>query len=246
MVHGVGPGTTAEANFAPLIEALAPDTPAHLIDLAGFGGSVAAAAQPGFDAPLWLEQIDQALDRIGRPAILVGNSVGGALALKTAARRRDLIGTLVIGAPVAATTATPQLRAFWRAPTDLDALVEAMRPMSAAQAPPPEPVARARWRIFADPAYGAWFNAALAQPDDCLASVALTPSEAGRIETPTVLLHGQQDRACPPAGLATFVTSHMPYADLHLLGDCGHTLINERTADVLAAISLLRRKAPHS
>ena len=242
LVHGVGPGTDGEANFAPLIKALAADVPVHVIDLAGFGGSARKPYQPGFDVPLWLEQVDQALDRIGRPAVLVGNSVGGALALKTAARRRELRGVLAIGAPAAPMVPTPELTAFWRAPRDQAALALAMRPMTAAQLAPTPQAVTARWRPFIDPAYAAWFDESLARPADCLAAAALTKAEAAAIDAPTRLIHGLQDRACPAAPLAAFVFEHLPMADLTLLGACGHNVIAERTADVLAAVDLLRRK----
>ncbi len=108
LVHGVGPGTTGLANFAPLIEALPGDAPLHMIDLAGFGGSARKPVQPGFDIDHWLAQIDDALERIGAPAVLVGNSVGGALALKAASRRSGVLAVLARAALPRAIGRRPQ------------------------------------------------------------------------------------------------------------------------------------------
>jgi pimeloyl-ACP methyl ester carboxylesterase len=240
LVHGVGPGTTGPANFAPLIEALPRDMPLHMIDLAGFGGSARKPAQPGFDVGHWLAQIDDALERIGAPAVLVGNSVGGALALKAAARRSDILAVLAIGAPAAPMAPTAELAAFWRAPRSPGQLAAALRPMTARAAEPPPAVVAERWRPFEDADHAAWFDAMLERPGDCLASAAVTPEEARAIKIPVRLLHGRQDRACPPAPLCAFVLEALPGADLTLLADCGHNVIAERTAEVVSAIALIR------
>ncbi len=242
LVHGIGPGTTGAANFTPLIEALPGDVPLHMIDLAGFGGSARKPAQPGFDVDHWLAQIDDALDRIGTPAVLVGNSVGGALALKAAARRRDVLAVLAIGAAAAPMAPTLELAAFWRAPRSPAQLAEALRPMTAHGAEPSAAVVAERWLPFADPAYAAWFDTMLERPAQCLAAAAVTREEAGAIRVPVRLLHGRQDRACPPAPLCAFVGEALPQADLTLLARCGHNVIAERTAEVAAAIELIRKK----
>jgi pimeloyl-ACP methyl ester carboxylesterase len=242
LVHGIGPGTTGEVNFGRLIELMPHDWPLHLIDLAGFGESFAAAARPGFDPPRWLDQIDQALDRIRTPTLLVGNSVGGALALKTAARRRDLHGVVAIGAPAAHMETTEALAAFWRTPRDREALVAAMRPMTAARERPSPELVEPRWRAFADEAYAGWYGEALADPQSNLLKMVLSPEEARRISAPLTLIHGLQDRACPPAPLARLVMEHLPQADLELLGKCGHNVLAERTRDVIATLAQIRNK----
>ena len=238
-IHGVGPGTTGQANFNPLLAVLPESVPVHLIDLIGFGASARKPAQPGFDVALWLDQIEAALDRIGGPAILVGNSVGGALALKTAARRDDLQGVLALGAAAAGGGATAELKAFWRAPRDRDALAAAMAPMTGARSAPSPQLVAERWAAFSDPDYARWFDETLADPGACLSAAALTADEAAKIRTPSRILHGMLDRACPPGPLAELVIQRLPRADLTLLGGCGHNVIAERTADVVAAITQL-------
>jgi pimeloyl-ACP methyl ester carboxylesterase len=244
MVHGIGPGTTGRLNFAPLLDRMPKRFALHLIDLAGFGAS-ARKPPPYFDVGFWVRQIDQAIDRIKalhrRAPLLIGNSVGGALALKVAAMRVDLGQVLAIGAP-AAPPATPSLRAFWTAPRSPDALAAAMRPMTGAAGEPNRAAVAARWSPFECASYGAYFDAMLADPDACLAAAALRPDEASRIGAGVTLMHGRLDRACPLSTTLTDLAPMMPLADLILLGGCGHNVITERTSDVVAAIETLAEK----
>ena len=76
LLHGSGPGTTA-AGWAPLIEALARGFRVIAPDLPGFGG----ARRP---API--EHVGRSVLAPDEPCAVVGNSAGGALALRSRAR----------------------------------------------------------------------------------------------------------------------------------------------------------------
>lgn len=236
LVHGIGPGTTGCANFRPLLNTLGPRFALHVIDLAGFGGSDCKLEPPFFDVQLWLAQIDQAIERIrqirGRAPILIGNSVGGTLALKTAARRTDITQVVAISAS-AGPPASLYLRAFWTAPRDADGLVAAMQPMTAFEAAPDPALVQARMGQFLKGSYAEYYNAMLADPDECLREAALTQEEAAMLRADVTLVHGRLDRACPmPSRLADL----LPDADVFLIGNCGHNVIYEHTARVLDAI----------
>ncbi len=248
MVHGIGPGSSGEVNFAPPIRHLSPHLAIHLIDLAGFGRSGRLPAPPFFDVAFWLEQIDAALARIAtlhqRLPLLIGNSVGGALSLRIAARRRDLPQVVAIGAPAAA-TATPELRAFWAVPHDPAALAAALQPMTGAARPPDPDIVTRRLAPFLSGDYRDYFATMLADPDSCLQAVVLAASEARRIETRVALLHGDRDRASPVADTLA-LRDHLPRADLTLFGGCGHDLMSERPADIANIIEFLARKVEPS
>src|SRR4051794_26482966 len=83
LLHGSGPGTTAAA-WAPLIEALAPRFETIAPDLPGFGAAPPAPIEEwaGILAP-------------DRPCAVIGNSAGGALALRLAATRPELVTKVV-------------------------------------------------------------------------------------------------------------------------------------------------------
>lgn len=245
MVHGIGPGTTGQANFGPLLGRLAPRFALHLIDLAGFGASGRKAKPPFFDVSFWLRQIERAIDHVvelhARPPLLIGNSVGAALALKAAAAWPGRLQVLGIGTP-AGPPAPSALRAFWTAPRDAEALATAMRPMTSAAAAPDPALVESRLRPFASGEYGNYFNTMLADPDICLRAVALTKPEAAKLRGTVTLMHGRQDRACPVSTILAELLPLLPNANVTLLGDCGHNVISERTTDVIATIeSLIER-----
>ena len=244
MVHGIGPGTTGLVNFAPLIARLSPPLAPHVIDLAGFCQSGRLPVEPFFDVAFWMDQIESVITQIGERhgilPVLIGNSVGGALALKIAARRQDLPHVVVIGAPAGAEP-TEALRAFWAVPGSEAALARAMRPMTGAALPPDPDVVRDRFAPFRSGDYRDYFHTMLADPQSCLAATMLSEPEASRIVTPVTLLHGDSDRACPIAATMA-LRARLPRADLTVFGGSGHNLIAERPADIAAHLKFLVEK----
>lgn len=101
-LHGLGGSST---NFTDVAGLLASQLPGMAIDLPGFGLS---APPPGFDyAPQSHAEVVAAFlaERCTEPVHLVGNSMGGAVALLIAAGRPGLVRTLTLLAP-----AMPDLR----------------------------------------------------------------------------------------------------------------------------------------
>jgi pimeloyl-ACP methyl ester carboxylesterase len=241
MVHGVGPGTTGRTNFGPVLERLSPRFALHVIDLAGFGASDRTSTPPFFDVGFWQRQIGVAIARVqemhGRPPVLIGNSVGGALVLRAAARNPHIARVIAIGAP-AVPEVTEALRRFWQAPRDEGALADAMRPMTAQMTLPPPALVAERYKVFRDD-YATYFSAMLAEPETCLSDAILTPEEAADIRARVTLIHGREDRACLAGPVISTLLPMLPHADLLLLGRCGHNVMYERCEEVLATIERL-------
>ena len=58
MLHGVGPGTSIQGNFGPVLAPLAASCRIVGMDLMGFGGSQGKPTPPAFDVELWLRQAE--------------------------------------------------------------------------------------------------------------------------------------------------------------------------------------------
>ncbi|WP_055587459.1 alpha/beta fold hydrolase [Peterkaempfera griseoplana] len=96
MVHGLGGSTR---NWADLMAELSDDVDAEAVDLPGFGQS-----PPPDDGDLSVSGLTRAvadcLEITGRgPVHLFGNSLGGAVAVRLAALRPDLVRTLTLVSP---------------------------------------------------------------------------------------------------------------------------------------------------
>lgn len=99
LLHGGGPGATGASNYVRNIDALARRFHVIVPDMPGYGASSKDLdfADPFGDLALVMRQLLDALD-IDR-AHVVGNSYGGAAALRLALDRPDRVGKLVLMGP---------------------------------------------------------------------------------------------------------------------------------------------------
>ena len=93
LVHGFGASTD---HWRHNIPELAQRHEVHAIDLLGFGRS-AKPAELAYGGPLWRDQLAAYVsERIGRPTVLVGNSLGGFSALAAGAALGDQAAGVVL------------------------------------------------------------------------------------------------------------------------------------------------------
>ncbi len=93
LVHGFGASTD---HWRHNIPALARRHEVHAIDLLGFGRS-AKPEGPAYGGALWRDQLSAYVrERIGRPTVLVGNSLGGYAALAAGAALGDEAAGVVL------------------------------------------------------------------------------------------------------------------------------------------------------
>jgi pimeloyl-ACP methyl ester carboxylesterase len=95
LVHGLG---GSSVNWFAVGAGLARDHHVYAIDLPGFGRSPPGQAPPTIKS--YRRLVARFIDEItGGPAVLVGNSMGGLIALAVAAKRRKLVSRLVLVSP---------------------------------------------------------------------------------------------------------------------------------------------------
>jgi pimeloyl-ACP methyl ester carboxylesterase len=93
LVHGFGASTD---HWRFNIPVLAQHYEVHALDLLGFGRS-AKPAGPRYGGALWCDQlVAYVQERIGRPTVLVGNSLGGYAALAAGAALGELAAGVVL------------------------------------------------------------------------------------------------------------------------------------------------------
>lgn len=236
MLHGVGPGTSIMGNFAPVLAPLSERLHVFATDLIGFGNSDRKSARPFFDVELWVRQAIAMLDLMPPgPVGIAGHSLGGALALKAAARSSRIVKVLTSCSVGASYTVTEALNGFWSRPADKAALRRSMERMVYAKEALTDEMIDDRWKLLNTPGYPEYFGELFAEPHQRLIDQAvLSDSELAGIKAKVVMLHGRDDQPCPPDLTTLTIARKLTAADVHLLGQCGHNLPRERSKDYLA------------
>lgn len=203
MLHGLGAGG---ASFGPMVTALRPHVRRVILpELPGHGFSAHPEDGGDITADLLLDAISDALDGLlDEPAIVLGNSLGGAVALGYALRRPERVRGLMLVSPAGAKMEADEWRELVSA-FDLTTTAEARRFLERVYHRPP------------------WFLALFAHefPDvlkkpavrQILASVtpehSPTPDELALLSMPILLLWGRSERLLPASALAWF-RQHLP------------------------------------
>jgi pimeloyl-ACP methyl ester carboxylesterase len=97
-VHGMSGAAT---NWTDLMAELAPDFDCAAVDLPGSGFSPPPAGRSGYSVRALAADVIRLAEALDRGQVhLVGNSMGGAIAIRVAADRPDLVKTLTLVSPV--------------------------------------------------------------------------------------------------------------------------------------------------
>jgi pimeloyl-ACP methyl ester carboxylesterase len=232
-IHGLGSNKT---SFFETVAALTPDHTVHALDLPGFGSSAKPARAP-YDARWFASTVRGYMDAMGiERAHLVGNSMGGRIALELALSDQDRVETLSLLAPALA----------FRRRRELVPLVRLLRPELAA-IPHPMRAARVReytWSLFARPERLDPATADIAADEFCRtyrsrsARVAFFAAarniyldrpdgengfwtRLAELGPPALFVWGDSDRLVP-AAFSRHVAEALPDARQLILPECGH------------------------
>ena len=240
LLHGSGPGVTAAANWRPIIPALSADRRVIAPDQLGFGGT--ATGEPrGYGRAAWTEHALALLDTLGLGTVdVIGNSMGGAIALSMAVARPGAVRRIVTMGSMGVAMALPYgLNEVWgytpgRGPAQMrhviglfahnrglitDDLVE-MRYQASLNPP-----VRDSWAAMFPAPRQRWVD-----------DLALSGAELASIRAPVLLVHGRDDRVVPWRPSSGQLIDLLPDSRLHVISNCGHWTMIEKTADFLAVV----------
>lgn len=233
LIHGSGPGASAITNWAHFMETFGDRYALVAPDLWGFGGS------PFLQSPLptgtttwlglWTEQVRAVLDQCDLTHThLIGNSLGGGLALHLLQVFPERFDRVVLMGPVGTRFTVPpalaQAWGFYAQPSEA-ALQDLIRGFVFA----PESVGgdlssivRSRWAAVMDPqlsaAYAAIFGGDAQNQADALA---IADADLAEITHETLIVHAREDRYVPYTN-GVHLQEVMPRSQLHIFGQCGH------------------------
>ena len=238
MLHGSGPGVSATANWQHNIGTLSQRFRVLAPDIVGFGGT----ERPDdvvYSLRGWTDHIWAFLDAHGiEKTAIVGNSLGGRIALQMATDSPDRIAKMVLmGAPGVGMTLTDGLAALRAYEPSHDAMRDLLRNYFAVDPAmiTDELVAIRYEASIADGAYEA-YRAMFLDPRHAGSELGITEDEVRAIATPTLLVHGREDKVVP-VQVAVTMLGLLPNADLHVFSSCGHWTQIERADEFSALVS---------
>ena len=260
MLHGGGPGASGVSNYSRNIDSLAEHFRVIVPDLPGYGRSAKGVDQSdpfGYLA----DMIRGLLDELGvGTACLVGNSYGGAAALRLALDTPQRVGKLVLMGPggIGTTRGVPtaglkSLLAYYGGDgPSRDKLETFIRNYLVYEgACVPDSLIDTRYAASVDPEVVA--DPPLRRPSGPSALRTLWRMDLTRdkrlkhLQTPTLVLWGRDDKVNRPSG-GPMLANLMPNAELVMTSRTGHwmqweraELFNRMAVDFLSAPSVFDR-----
>jgi pimeloyl-ACP methyl ester carboxylesterase len=236
MMHGSGPGVSGTANWQYNIPVLAEKFHVLAPDIVGFG----ATERPTdivYSLRAWTDHVWAFLDALGiEKTAIVGNSLGGRIALQMATDRPERISRMVLmGSPGVGMSLTEGLQALRAYEPSYDAMRALLRNYFAVDPTliTDELVAIRYEASVADGAYEA-YRAMFFDPRHKGSELGITEEEVRAITTPALLVHGREDKVVP-LSVSLSMLDLLPNADLHVFSHCGHWTQIER-ADEFSAL----------
>jgi len=238
LLHGSGPGVTAAANWRPVIPALSAERRVIAPDQLGFGGT-ATGAQRSYGRAAWTEHALALLDTLGvGPVDIIGNSMGGAIALSLAAARPEAVRRIVLMGSMGVAMALPAgLNAVWGYQPGVEQMREVIGLFAHNRQLITDELIELRYQASLNPPVRDSWAAMFPEPRQrWVDDLALAGAELAAIGSPVLLVHGRDDRVVPWRDSSAQLVDLLPDSRLHVLSGCGHWTMIEKTAEFLAVV----------
>ena len=238
MLHGSGPGVTALANWRPVIPALSTGRRVIAPDQLGFGGT--ATGEPRtYGRGAWTGHALALLDTLGLDTVdIIGNSMGGAIALSIAAARPGAVRRIVTMGSMGVAMALPYgLNEIWGYTPGTDQMRHIISLFAHNRALITDELVGMRYQASLNPPVRDSWAAMFPEPRQrWVDDLALSGAELAAISQPVLLVHGRDDQVVPWRVSSAQLIDLLPDARLHILANCGHWTMIEKTQDFLTAV----------
>ncbi|MFN2536750.1 MAG: alpha/beta fold hydrolase [Mycobacteriales bacterium] len=238
-LHGSGPGVTGWANFGANLPELH-GIRSIVVDQPGFGASGRDEVYERNYLDISADAVVGLMDALGlEQAGIVGNSMGGDVAVTVTLNHPDRISKMLLngpggtGVPILGPSPSEgilRLMDFYMNPTR-ERIVDWLKTMVFDQRVLTDELIEARFAAATAPgavqnlqdAYATFYNPALTGDVPLWAKV-------HKIRQPTLICWGRDERVAPVEG-ALLPARRMPKCDLRIYSRCGHWVQVERKAD---------------
>jgi pimeloyl-ACP methyl ester carboxylesterase len=232
LIHGSGPGVTSYANWRLVIPALAGNFRVLAPDMVGFGYTQRPAGIE-YGVQTWADQLVGLLDTLQLPAAhLVGNSFGGAIALRVAVQHPERVGKLVLmGSMGVPFPITEGLERVWGYQPSFENMRRVLDVFAYNRDLVNDELAEVRYRGSIQPGFQESYAAMFPAPRQRWVQAMCTPEDDIRkLPHRALIIHGREDQVIPlqtSLRLAELIDN----ADLTVYSHCGHWSMIERTTD---------------
>ena len=231
-LHGSGPGVTAWSNWQFALPALADRFQCLAPDLIGFGATEHPQNPPTSMRSwmrLWVDQCLALLDAQKLEKVhLVGNSMGGAIALYLMMEAPERLERVVLMGPIGTPhKITPELDRLWGFYDDPS--VKMFRNIvrwfvydDTFIADRLDSIAQTRFEAAMNPDVQRSFKAMFPAPRQTVIDDLVVPELAlRRMDHPVLLVHGRDDKIVP-VETSFYLLQHLSKVQLHVFGQCSH------------------------
>jgi len=238
LLHGSGPGVSAWSNWRGIYPALAESYRVIAPDQIGFHKTQPAGSVE-YGRKLWTDHALALMDELGIERFdVIGNSMGGAIALSLAVARPAAIdrivamGTMGIGGAIPSGLA--EVWGYDPSPENMRRLIELF---AHDQSIVTDELVQMRYEASADPVVRDAFAAMFPEPrQDGVDDLALSEEELRSIAQPVLLAHGYHDQIVPLRSTSLPLMDVLPDAQLHAFGQSGHWVMIEQSRAFTAAV----------
>jgi pimeloyl-ACP methyl ester carboxylesterase len=238
LLHGSGPGVSAAANWRPVIPALSATRRVIAPDQLGFGGT-ASGGTHAYGRAAWTGHALGLLDTLGVERVdVIGNSMGGAIALSLAVARPSAVRRIVLMGTMGNAMALPDgLRTIWAYRPGIEAMREVIGLFAYNRGLITDELVQMRYEASQQPDVRESWEAMFPEPRQrWVDDLALSGAELTGISQPVLLVHGRDDRVVPWRQSSGQLIDLLPDCRLHLIGGCGHWTMIEKTDEFLGVV----------
>ena len=232
LIHGSGPGVTSYANWRLVIPALATKFRVIAPDMVGFGFSE-RPENIDYSVQTWADQVVGLMDTLGiEKTSLVGNSFGGAIALRIATQHPERIDKLVLmGSMGVPFPITEGLERVWGYEASFENMRKVLDVFAYSRELVNDELAQVRYEGSIQPGFQESFSSMFPAPRQRWVEAMCTPDDdIRRLPHRTLIIHGREDQVIP-VQTSLRLMELIDNADLSVYSHCGHWSMIERNAD---------------
>lgn len=239
LIHGSGPGVSAWANWRPVFPELSKSYRLIAPDVAGFGFTERKEGVV-YNVDTWVNHLIAFIEKLElAPLSIIGNSMGGALALQIVNRRPDLIKKIVLMGSVGISFPLSEgLEDVWGYTPSLETMKDLIETFSYNDSFAKNgDLVRMRYEASIQEGFQETFSAMFPAPRQRhIDALALQEEQLKKIKNPILLVHGREDRVIPLETTSWRLSQILENAELHVFPKCGHWTQIEKTEDFVRLV----------